>query len=120
MYGRISAPLLRGGHWRRGIRDDLRPNVRRGRVWISGLFGGVREHTYRDNEIADITFEIRMQVGSTPYYDIKLVRSDRKKIRAGRSIRDKREAEWAEWLVGRMNQALGRATNRVPAGTRAP
>lgn len=43
--------------------------------------------------VENITVDIGMQFGQTPYYDIMVVKSDEKKIRAGGSIRDKREAE---------------------------
>jgi hypothetical protein len=47
---------------------------------------------------------IGMQAGSTPYYDVVVRRKDGGKIIAGRSVRDKREAEW---LAITLKEALG-------------
>ncbi|UCC72772.1 MAG: hypothetical protein JSV86_20860 [Gemmatimonadota bacterium] len=63
-----------------------------------------RTRTISADDIDDVTLKIGMQAGNRPYYDIQIVRSDGKKLYAGRSIRDKREAEW---LVERMKEALG-------------
>lgn len=55
------------------------------------------------DHIDDVVLKIGMQAGNRPYYDIQIVKSDGKKVYCGRSIKDKREAEW---LVERMNEAL--------------
>jgi hypothetical protein len=69
------------------------------------LFPG-RERTLNAPEITDVTSMMGMRSGSTPYYDIAIVRKDGKKIKAGRGIRDKREAEW---LAATIKSALGPA-----------
>ena len=45
-----------------------------------------------------------MQAGSTPYYDVVIALKNGKKVIAGRSVRDKREAEW---LAITMKKTLG-------------
>jgi hypothetical protein len=52
-------------------------------------------------EVSDVVAAIGMQAGNTPYYDVEIG----KKVVAGRSVRDKREAEW---LATTIKQALGR------------
>ena len=47
---------------------------------------------------------IGMQAGNTVYYDVVIRRKDGKKTTAGRSVRDKREAEW---LAATIKKALG-------------
>jgi hypothetical protein len=69
------------------------------------LFPG-QERTLNGPEITDVTSMMGMRSGSTPYYDITIVRKDGKKIKAGRGIRDKREAEW---LAATIKSALGPA-----------
>jgi hypothetical protein len=56
------------------------------------------------SDIDGVSTAIGMQAGSTPYYDVVIVRKGGKKVIAGRSVRDKREAEW---LAGIMRNALG-------------
>jgi hypothetical protein len=46
------------------------------------------------SEIGEVVTRIGMQAGGTPYYDLVLVTRERRRVAAGRSIRDKREAEW--------------------------
>jgi hypothetical protein len=55
-------------------------------------------------EIADVTAAIGMQAGSTPYYDVVILRKNGKKVIAGRSLCDKREAEW---LAATIKERLG-------------
>lgn len=69
----------------------------------SGILTPTRERRLAANEIAEVTTRIGMQAGNTPYYDVVLVRKDGKRLSAGRSIRDKREAEW---LAATMREAL--------------
>jgi hypothetical protein len=45
-----------------------------------------------------------MQAGTTPYYDVIVLRKDGKRVVAGRSVRDKREAQW---LVQTIRMAIG-------------
>jgi len=49
------------------------------------------------SQVEDIQIAIGMQSGGrsgTPYYKIELITSDKKKVSLGRSIKDKRQAEW--------------------------
>lgn len=49
------------------------------------------------SRVKDIELSIGMQSGGrsgTPYYNIELITNDQKKVSLGRSIRDKRQAEW--------------------------
>ena len=59
-----------------------------------GVFAPVREQRMAVEEIGEVVTRIGMQAGGTPYYDLVLVRRDGRRVPAGRSIRDKREAEW--------------------------
>jgi hypothetical protein len=45
-----------------------------------------------------------MQAGSRPYYDLIILLKNGKRVTVGRSMRDKREAEW---LALTMKNALG-------------
>jgi len=63
-------------------------------TWAVGYLSPGREHTLPGSEIADVIASIGMQAGTTVYYDVAVVRKNGKKIRVGRSLRDKREAEW--------------------------
>jgi hypothetical protein len=58
-----------------------------------------------------------MQAGTTPYYDLTIVLKNKKKVIAGRSVRDKREAEW---LAITIKQTLGLdSTKTTPARSAA-
>ncbi len=49
------------------------------------------------SQVEDIKISIGMQSGGrsgTPYYNIELITNDKKKVSLGRSIKDKRHAEW--------------------------
>jgi hypothetical protein len=70
----------------------------------SGYVYPGRERRLAAREIADVTTAIGMQAGPTPYYDVVILRKDGKKVTAGRSIRNKREAEW---LAVTIKGALG-------------
>ena len=68
-------------------------------------------------EIADITLKIGMQAGSRPYYDVVIVRADGKRVTAGRSVRDKREAEWlAATIINALGLTAAGARTRPLAG----
>jgi hypothetical protein len=69
-----------------------------------GYIAPGRERTIEAAHISDITLKIGMQAGTTPYYDVVIVRKDGKPVIAGRSVRDKREAEW---LVQTLKAAVG-------------
>jgi hypothetical protein len=71
-----------------------------------------KERSLAASEIADVTIRIGMQAGSTPYYDVVVLRKGRKKVVAGRSVRDKREAEW---LAATIKRALGLDTDQPAA-----
>ena len=49
--------------------------------------------------------KIGLQAGTTPYYDVTIVRKDGKPLTAGSGVRDKQEAEW---LASTIRTALGR------------
>jgi hypothetical protein len=68
-----------------------------------------RERRIAASEIAEVTATIGMQAGTTPYYDVVILRKDGKKVTAGRSVRDKREAEW---LAATIRSALGIRASR--------
>ena len=63
-----------------------------------------RERRLMAAEVADVAAAIGMQAGKSVYYDVVIRRKDGKKTTAGRSVRDKREAEW---LAATMKKALG-------------
>ena len=73
-------------------------------AWATGYLFPGRERSLHKSEIADVIASIGMQAGTTVYYDVTVVRKNGKKIKVGRSVRDKREAEW---LAGKIKQALG-------------
>jgi len=85
--------------WLGSTRVTLTPDAAR---VVYGPFGRCR--TIAADDIDDIVLKIGMQAGKRPYYDIQIARADGKKLYAGRSVRDKREAEW---LVETMAEALG-------------
>lgn len=70
----------------------------------TGYLSPGRDRILAASEIADISTAIGMQAGSTPYYDVVIFRKNGKKVIAGRSVRDKREAEW---VAKTMKNALG-------------
>jgi hypothetical protein len=70
----------------------------------SGYLTPGRERTLTAGEIADVVSAIGMQAGKTVYYDVIIRRKDGKKITAGSSVRDKREAEW---LAATIRKSLG-------------
>ena len=72
--------------------------------WAKGYIVPGRQNTVPASEIADVTTAVGMQAGNTVYYDIVLTRKVGKKAKLGRSIRDKREAEW---LAGTIKKKLG-------------
>ncbi len=45
-------------------------------------------------EIGDIALKVGMQVGMTPYYDLKIGRANVRALTIAAMLRDKREAEW--------------------------
>jgi hypothetical protein len=82
----------------------------------SGYLSPGRERSLSPGEISDISTAIGMQAGSTPYYDLTIVLKNGKKVIAGRSVRDKREAEW---LAITMKKALGLAPPKTAAARNA-
>jgi hypothetical protein len=73
-------------------------SVARGYLFPAG------EQKIPSGEVAEITTRIGMQAGSRPYYDVMISTKGGKRIIAGRSIRNKREAEW---LAATLQQAMG-------------
>jgi hypothetical protein len=53
-----------------------------------------RERTIRAAEIKGVTTRIASQQGDTGFYDITIETTAGARVAAGRSVRDKREAEW--------------------------
>ncbi|HET6836782.1 MAG TPA: hypothetical protein VFH24_02000 [Gemmatimonadales bacterium] len=82
----------------RVLADTARVTVAQGYI-VPG-----RERAIEAAHISDVTTKIGMQAGTTPYYDVVIVRRDGKRVIAGRSVRDKREAEW---LVQTLKTAIG-------------
>jgi hypothetical protein len=79
----------------------------------SGYLSPGSERSLTAAEVADISTSIGMQAGTTPYYDVAIVLKNGSKVIAGRSVRDKREAEW---LAITMKKALGLTpTKTTPA-----
>ena len=67
----------------------------RGRLIIrAGFFGLGRTREYACQDVSLVTTSRGMQSGSTQYYDIHILLATDKKVRAGGSIKSKREAEW--------------------------
>jgi hypothetical protein len=73
-------------------------------TWATGYLFPGRERTLGSSEIADVKASIGMQAGATVYYDVVAVRKAGKKIKLGRSLRHKHEAEW---LAQTLKNALG-------------
>lgn len=73
-------------------------------AWATGYLVPGRERTIHKSDIADVVTTIGMQAGTTVYHDVAVVRKNGKKIKVGRSVRDKREAEW---LAGTIKKAIG-------------
>jgi hypothetical protein len=72
-----------------------RATVRSGVLLLAkGLGYSGRDQEISRDSIADVVPAIGMQAGPTPYYDVVVRRKDGKKVIAGRSVRDKHEAEW--------------------------
>jgi hypothetical protein len=72
-------------------------------TWATGYLFPGRERTLHGSEIAAVVAVIGMQAGTTVYYDVAVVRKNGKKVKVGRSVRDKREAEW---LAGTIRKAI--------------
>jgi hypothetical protein len=82
-----------------------RVRVERGTLFVAtGYVSPGTERKMTAPEIADVSTAIGMQSGSTPYYDVVILRKNGKKVIAGRSVRSKREAEW---LAMTIKKALG-------------
>jgi hypothetical protein len=60
----------------------------------SGWLIPQRERIIRAGEIKQVTTRIASQQGDTAYYDIIIETTAGSRVAAGRSVRDKREAEW--------------------------
>jgi hypothetical protein len=63
-------------------------------TWATGYLFPGRDRTLGASEIADVTASIGMQAGATLYYDVVVLRKSGKKIKLGRSLCYKHEAEW--------------------------
>jgi hypothetical protein len=60
-----------------------------------------RERTLRAADIAGVTARIGSQQGTTPLYDISIDTTAGTRVGAGRSVRDKYEAEWLAATIAR-------------------
>ncbi len=67
---------------------------------LLGLSWSLKAHS---GEIGDIALNVGMQVGMTPYYDLKITRATGRALTVSAMLRDKREAEW---LAAEINKAL--------------
>jgi hypothetical protein len=63
-------------------------------VVTSGIAFLTRSASMPTASFTDVSVEIGMRSGNTPYYDLALVGGDGKSLKVGSSIKDKREAEW--------------------------
>ena len=82
-----------------------RVTAERGMITIAhGYLHPGREQRIQASEVADVSTRIGMQAGSTPYYDVVVLRKGGRSVIAGRSVRDKREAEW---LAVTLRDAIG-------------
>lgn len=63
------------------------------------ILGFGSERRLEGDVICAIEPVVGMQVGSTPYYDLKVSRTEGRPISAGGGIRDKREAEYLAGLL---------------------
>jgi hypothetical protein len=87
-----------------------RVTARPGMLLLAKGIGSPRgERTLPSAEVADVISAIGMQAGAIPYYDVVVRQKDGEKLTAGRSVRDKHEAEW---LAVTIKKALG-----LPTGT---
>jgi hypothetical protein len=73
-------------------------------VVAQGYLYPVRERAIPVSEIGDFSVKVGMQAGSRPYHDLTVLLKNGKRVTAGRSMRDKREAEW---LALTIKNALG-------------
>lgn len=84
----------------------------------SGLLGGGKVRQFSCAEIDSIATKITTQQGGatgTPYYDIQLaLRGRASKLTLGRTLRDKREADW---LVEEMQRLAGAKPKTMMAGS---
>jgi hypothetical protein len=81
----------------------------------SGYLSPGGERSLNAGDVADISTTIGMQAGTTPYYDLVIVLKNGKKVIAGRSVRDKREAEW---LAITLRKALGLTPSQTRTSAR--
>lgn len=81
-------------------------------VIADGYIYAGRERRFGAEEVTDVTTTIGMQAGSRPYYDVVIRFKHGKRVTAGRSVRDKREAEW---LAATIKKALAGRRGEVPA-----
>jgi hypothetical protein len=85
--------------------------IEAGQLTVSNKILGIGlTRTTASSEIAEITLPIGLQAGGgsgTPYYDIRFLCKNGRKITAGTTIKNKHEAEW---LVSQMRTAIGIST----------
>jgi hypothetical protein len=70
----------------------------------TGYLSPGRERSIAAVDVAGVSVSIGMRAGSRVYYDIAVIQKGGKKLTAGRSVRDKLEAEW---LAATIKRAVG-------------
>jgi hypothetical protein len=68
-----------------------------------GLLFWQRTRRITPSDVNDIHTKVGMEVGDRPYYDLWIVTKNDGKVKAGSSVKNKREAEW---LVATMQKAV--------------
>ena len=92
--------------------------VRHGTVEIrDGIFRLGAPRAISAAEVEDVRIEIRMQAGSTPYYDVRIALKEGRTVMAGQWIRSKRDAEAVARVI---ETALGRGVRATVAPAPAP
>lgn len=75
-----------------------------------GVLFWQRAHRIDPNDVKDVKTKIGMEVGSRPYYDLWIIKMDDSKVKAGSSVRNKREVEWLAATMRRAMNAGGEGT----------
>jgi hypothetical protein len=67
---------------------------RAGLTIASSVFGLSWHVNVPAAEVGGLKLNVGMQVGMTPYYDLKIARPDARPLTISTMLRDRREAEW--------------------------
>ncbi len=65
----------------------------------SGVLFFTSTRSFPTDSLSEVSVTTGMQAGNKLYYDLAVIPVDGKKIKVGRSIKDKREAEWLAELL---------------------